>query len=134
VWSCLILVHFVCRFTCNCNGTGFEGSLCEYEINECLLNPCQDRGSCNNQVIGPESLVVCNENYSEYNMMHYVNRFSTIVQMCYWRYKYGLISLFIDHLSALAFRLAKPGWISVECFVLFSNLAKSWYFYKNINF
>jgi len=33
-------------YSCNCTGTGFEGSKCDIEINECLSNPCRNYGEC----------------------------------------------------------------------------------------
>lgn len=34
-------------FLCNCSGTGYSGTLCQNNVNECLLgNPCLNGGSC----------------------------------------------------------------------------------------
>lgn len=43
-------------FSCICS-TGFSGSLCEIEINECLSNPCRNGGTCTDQQNG--FLCVC---------------------------------------------------------------------------
>ncbi|XP_054159895.1 LOW QUALITY PROTEIN: cubilin-like [Oppia nitens] len=43
-------------FTCVCI-SGYTGSLCEQEINECLSNPCQNGGTCTDQTSG--FLCVC---------------------------------------------------------------------------
>ena len=37
-------------FTCHCSGTGYEGDLCEVDINECIIDaPCKNNGRCENQ-------------------------------------------------------------------------------------
>lgn len=36
-------------YSCNCAGTGYEGTTCGSEIDECLSNPCQ-YGTCSNYV------------------------------------------------------------------------------------
>ena len=35
-------------FTCNCDGTGHTGDLCEADVDECQSDPCQNGGSCKN--------------------------------------------------------------------------------------
>jgi len=33
-------------FSCDCTGTGFEGTKCQTNINDCSPNPCQNNGTC----------------------------------------------------------------------------------------
>ena len=42
----------VFRFICVCNGTGFEGTVCSTDVNECTreLHECQNDGACVNQI------------------------------------------------------------------------------------
>ena len=35
-----------CSFSCNCTETGFEGDLCENNIDECVSAPCMYGGNC----------------------------------------------------------------------------------------
>ena len=37
---------------CDCAGTGYEGTQCELDIDECLENPCQNGGICENSPPG----------------------------------------------------------------------------------
>ena len=39
-------------YTCNCTGTGYNGTQCQTEINECLSNPCLNGGTCINEING----------------------------------------------------------------------------------
>ena len=36
--------------SCDCSDTGFEGERCENDINECLLSPCVNNGTCQNTI------------------------------------------------------------------------------------
>ena len=38
------------NFTCDCNGTGYQGDHCDIDIDECNINPpCENEGVCINQ-------------------------------------------------------------------------------------
>merc|ERR1711962_1369150 len=38
------------NFTCDCNGTGYEGDYCDIDIDECTIDqPCENNGICINQ-------------------------------------------------------------------------------------
>jgi hypothetical protein len=37
-------------YSCDCSGTGFAGSTCAVDVDECALNPCKNGGVCQNQV------------------------------------------------------------------------------------
>lgn len=37
-------------YNCNCTNTGFQGSKCQLEIDECLSNPCLNFGQCVNEI------------------------------------------------------------------------------------
>ena len=39
----------IANYTCKCQ-PGYEGQHCEYEIDECLLNPCHNGGVCTNLI------------------------------------------------------------------------------------
>ncbi|MCB9552139.1 MAG: VCBS repeat-containing protein [Myxococcales bacterium] len=36
-------------FTCDCQGTGYDGPTCARDVDECLAAPCQNGGRCQNQ-------------------------------------------------------------------------------------
>ena len=38
-------------YTCNCN-PGWQGPICDQNINECLSNPCLNGGNCTDAVNG----------------------------------------------------------------------------------
>ena len=36
----------LCRYSCDCSGTGYYGETCEIEINECDSSPCHHNATC----------------------------------------------------------------------------------------
>ena len=44
-YNYLLISDFLNEYQCDCTGTGFEGSNCNININECLANPCV-QGNC----------------------------------------------------------------------------------------
>ncbi|XP_052828928.1 protein crumbs isoform X1 [Octopus bimaculoides] len=48
------------NYTCQC-ADGFEGRLCDQDIDECKMNPCQNGGSCKNNV--GSYVCICPNNY-----------------------------------------------------------------------
>ena len=39
-------------YTCNCTNTGYEGSECETETDECSSSPCENGGTCSDMLTG----------------------------------------------------------------------------------
>lgn len=40
-------VHvYLCRYECNCTDTGFNGTNCELNIDDCAPGPCQNEATC----------------------------------------------------------------------------------------
>ncbi len=37
-------------YTCDCTGTGYEGTTCQTNVNDCAPNPCQNGGTCTDGV------------------------------------------------------------------------------------
>ena len=58
---------------CNCAGTGFRGNTCQFNITECVVNPCLNGGTCTPGV-GVE-LCTCVTGYSG-------NRCQTVIDQC----------------------------------------------------
>lgn len=40
------LVVCFCRYVCNCTDTGFNGTYCENNIDDCTPDPCQHNSTC----------------------------------------------------------------------------------------
>lgn len=55
----------VSNYSCNCTGTGFDGTSCEIDINECDQSPCVHNGTCTN--FGGGYLCNCVKGYSGKN-------------------------------------------------------------------
>ena len=54
------------EFKCNCESTGFYGSFCENETDECLkFKPCQNNGTCIDLINDYEC--ICYEGYEGKN-------------------------------------------------------------------
>ena len=51
-------------YKCSC-APGYNGRLCEFEIDECSLNPCNQQGVCTDQV----NSYLC-ECFPEYTVSH----------------------------------------------------------------
>ena len=46
-----LCVDEIGKYACNCSGTGYHGTKCEKDIDECFeKNPCKNRGLCINKV------------------------------------------------------------------------------------
>lgn len=40
-------VHvYLCRYECNCTDTGFNGTNCELNIDDCAPSSCQNEATC----------------------------------------------------------------------------------------
>lgn len=37
---------YFCRYECNCTDTGFNGTNCELNIDDCSPSPCQNEATC----------------------------------------------------------------------------------------
>ncbi|KAK3784027.1 hypothetical protein RRG08_025221 [Elysia crispata] len=48
-------------FTCACQ-EGFEGSLCQHDINDCALNPCMNNATCQDHLLG--FVCLCSQGFS----------------------------------------------------------------------
>ena len=46
-------------YTCLCSGTGYTGSRCETNVDDCSSSACQHGGTCVDQVVHTKCLVQC---------------------------------------------------------------------------
>ena len=62
-----VYVDSIDSFTCNCN-TGYNGTQCDMNLDECLSNPCGTNGKCMNQE--GTSQCTCDPDFIQWRVLH----------------------------------------------------------------